>query len=155
MSESPEAMTALADRALYAAKERGRGRVIQAHELTGAHWEHSPEATHKVNAMVRKLAGLDSQFKDLFANGSIVDMVLKLLGGRYGEVGKQVETALVGAFMEPGQVATVSLNKWADLTLAVEDQCLHVQVDLVSPIQMTLFESEVPLGDLSGGGGGP
>ena len=96
-----------------------------------------------------------SQFKDMFTNGSMVDMVLKLLGGKYGEVGKQVETALVEAFMDPGKVATVSLNKWADLTIALEDKGLHVQVDLVSPLPLTLFEADIPISALSGGGGGP
>jgi hypothetical protein len=96
-----------------------------------------------------------SQFKDLIANGSLVDMVLKLLGGQYGEVGKQVENALVDAFMEPGQEAKVSLNGWADLTATVEEQTLHVQVDLTYPIQATLFEFNLPLGDLLGDGDGP
>ena len=63
---SPEAMLALADRALYAAKERGRGRIIQAHDLTGSSLDCSAETTKKVDAMCRKLAGLDNQFKDLF-----------------------------------------------------------------------------------------
>jgi hypothetical protein len=96
-----------------------------------------------------------SQFEDLFANGSMVDMVLKLLEGRYGEVGKQVETAIVGAFMQPGQEAKVSLNQWADLSVLVEEHNLHVQVDLVYPIQATLFEYDLPLGDPSEGGEGP
>jgi len=96
-----------------------------------------------------------SQFKDFIANGSLVDMVLKLLGGQYGDVGKQVENALVEAFMKPGQEAKVTLNGWADLAVVVEDQNLHVQVDLTYPILATLFEYDFPLGGLSKDGGGP
>jgi hypothetical protein len=96
-----------------------------------------------------------SQFEDLIANGSMIDMVLKLLEGRYGEVGKQVETAIVEAFMIPGQEARVSLNQWADLSVLVEEQCLHLTVDLVYPVQATLFEYNLPLGELSEDGEGP
>gem|GEM_PF-5792545 len=95
------------------------------------------------------------QFESLIENGSMVDMVLKLLGGQYGEVGKQVETAIIKAFMVPGQETKVSLNSWADLVAVVKDNNFHVQVDLVYPFQATLFEYDLPIGDASGDGEGP
>ncbi len=64
--DCPSAMMALADRALYTAKELGRNRIIQAHDLPGLAWETSDETSGKVSMMSKKLAGLDSQFKDLF-----------------------------------------------------------------------------------------
>jgi diguanylate cyclase (GGDEF)-like protein len=72
--DSPEAMMALADRALYAAKELGRNRIIQAHDLTGMNWKQCGEASNKVDVMCKKLAGLDNQFKDLFLR-AIEEMV--------------------------------------------------------------------------------
>ena len=64
--DSPERMIALADRALYTAKEMGRDRVVQAHDLNGLTWPDSSESSAKVDVLCQKLAGLDNQIKDLF-----------------------------------------------------------------------------------------
>ncbi len=75
--DSPHTMKALADKALYAAKELGRNRVVMAHDLTGVNWSKSEHSTGNVDAMCKKLAGLDTRFKDLFLMGitEIVDLL--------------------------------------------------------------------------------
>lgn len=78
--DSPEAMKALADKALYAAKELGRNRVVQAHDLTGVNWNESEHSTGNVGAMCKKLAGLDTRFKDLFLMG--ISEIVELLEQR-------------------------------------------------------------------------
>jgi diguanylate cyclase (GGDEF)-like protein len=64
--DSPAAMQALADQALYMAKEQGRDRIISAHELDGLIWANG--AGSQVDKLHTKLAGLNTQFKDLFLN---------------------------------------------------------------------------------------
>jgi HD-GYP domain-containing protein (c-di-GMP phosphodiesterase class II) len=78
--DSPGAMVSLADRALYSAKEMGRDRVVQAHDLDGLTWPGSTENNGNVDVLCRKLAGLDSQIKDLFVFA--VEEVVEILEQR-------------------------------------------------------------------------
>jgi len=74
---SAQAMVALADEALYRAKQLGRNRVIQAGELPGVGWQEANRPDTKVGALCSRLAGLDTQFQGLFLQAieEIVEML--------------------------------------------------------------------------------
>lgn len=78
--DSPQAVINLADRALYGAKELGRDRIVQAHELNGLTWPGSSESTGHVNLMRNKVAGLDNQVRDFFLRA--IEEMLTLLRDR-------------------------------------------------------------------------
>lgn len=79
-TDSAEALTNLADRALYAAKGLGRNRTILAQNLDDLAWTDSWKDEGKVDVLCKKLAGLDTQFKDLFMRG--VEEVVEVLEER-------------------------------------------------------------------------
>ena len=83
--DSHEAMLCLADRALYAAKELGRNRIVMAHDLGGVGLTQAQGGNQNVEVLVKKLAGLDSQFKDIFLQA--VEEVAKVLEERDPNMG--------------------------------------------------------------------
>jgi len=64
------------DKALYAAKERGRNCIVEFDAITGAPKALSGAGAKK-NTLQKKLAGLDSRFKDVFLQAvqEIVDLI--------------------------------------------------------------------------------
>lgn len=78
--DGPGAMMALADHALYAAKQRGRNCIVQAHELQGGSRTSGQSETGKVDVLSKKLAGLNSEFKDLFLKA--IEVVMEILQQR-------------------------------------------------------------------------
>ncbi|MCE5328231.1 MAG: diguanylate cyclase [Planctomycetaceae bacterium] len=78
--ESPSALLSMADRALYAAKELGRNRYVLSQDLDSIRWPDMAPDRLKVNSLSKKLAGLDTHFKDLFV--SAVEEVIETLEQR-------------------------------------------------------------------------
>jgi len=64
--QEPRELVALADKALYVAKQRGRNCSMQAHDMAESSWLGGQEEGERVTALRGKLTGLDTQFKDLF-----------------------------------------------------------------------------------------
>ncbi|MFP4139846.1 MAG: diguanylate cyclase [Phycisphaerae bacterium] len=78
--DSPSALMALADKALYAAKELGRDQTVQAHDLTGLNLHRGPNASSEARHIHSKLSGLDDEFKDLFLRA--MEEIVNILGER-------------------------------------------------------------------------
>ncbi|MHC4985428.1 MAG: bifunctional diguanylate cyclase/phosphohydrolase [Planctomycetota bacterium] len=72
----PADIMELADQALYLAKERGRDQIVNAHEISGTRIAGA-RSDRRVKRLHKKLAGLDTQFKDVFLNAmeEIVDVL--------------------------------------------------------------------------------
>lgn len=78
--DSPEAMSLLADRALYAAKEQGRNCLVQACDIAGTNGKGFQEESGRVNVLHKKLAGLDNRFQDVFLQ--VMQEIMKILEQR-------------------------------------------------------------------------
>jgi len=95
------------------------------------------------------------QFKAMFDNGSLVSTVLDLLGGNLTGIARQVETAIVQAFLAKGTEAKVQLNDWSGFSLTVCGEDLQVRIYLDYPVPATVMEYDISLAGLMLGGGSP
>ncbi len=77
---SADAMISLAVQSLYVAKRQGRNRVVLAHDLGEVEGGTRTEETGKVSLLQKKLAGLDTRFKDLFLRA--VEEIMEILEQR-------------------------------------------------------------------------
>jgi len=78
--DSPDAMMLLADKAMYAAKDRGRNRYCQAHELDENFGADASRRAKHLDILQRKVIGLDEQFKKIFVQG--LEEIMDILAQR-------------------------------------------------------------------------
>jgi len=78
--DSPGAMMALADEALYMAKANGRNRVVQASDLPGLVTKGVADESDRIASLRSKLAGLDDDFKGILIRG--VETLTQVLAER-------------------------------------------------------------------------
>jgi len=77
--DSPDAMMSLADKALYTAKQLGRDRAFQAHDLYPASGMQGKPSV-QMDVLRKKVMGLDSQFKEVFVQG--LEEIMEILAHR-------------------------------------------------------------------------
>jgi len=83
--EEPRELIALADNALFAAKQQGRNRLMQAHDAAEALQMDVQEEGERIKVLRGKLTGLDTQFKDLFMRS--LQEIVQVLEGRDAYMG--------------------------------------------------------------------